>query len=380
MELPPVPTGIVCAPMAGGPSTPELAAAVGEAGGLGTLAAGYLTVDRFAADIERTRGLTRRPFAVNLFLGGQRARGTDAQALDAAVAAYAERLGPLAARLDVAPGDPGPPGVGGSAGAPDDDDFAAKLDVAVAARPALLSVAFGLPSHEDVARCHGAGIPVAVTVTDERQALAAAARGADALIAQGWEAGGHRGGIDPDDVEGADGRLALMPLLARVRAAVDVPVLAAGGIADGAGVAAVLAAGAHAAVLGSAFLRTPEAGTSDVHRAALAGGRRTVVSRAFTGRLARGLDNAFTREHGPVAPAAYPRVHRITAPLRAEGRRRHDPELVNLWAGETASLSRAVPAAELVAGWHAQALEALETAYGVASASVGESRAARTAG
>ncbi|ONH32497.1 nitronate monooxygenase [Pseudofrankia asymbiotica] len=365
MELPHVPTRIVCAPMAGGPSTPELTAAVGEAGGLGTLAAGYLTADRFAADVERTRELTRRPFAVNLFLGGGRPRGAAAQALDAAVAAYVERLGPLAARLGVAPGDPRPGGAGGPAGPPgaaDDDDFAAKLDIVVAARPALLSVAFGLPTSEDVARCHGAGIPVAVTVTDERQAIAAAALGADALIAQGWEAGGHRGGIDPDDAEGADVRLALMPLLARVRAAVGLPVLAAGGIADGAGIAAVLAAGAHAAVLGSAFLLTPEAGTSDVHRAALAGGRRTVVSRAFTGRLARGFDNVFTREHGADAPAAYPRVHRITAPLRAEGRRRGDPELVNLWAGETASLSRAVPAGDLVAAWHAQAGEALGAA------------------
>jgi len=357
MQLPPMPTRIVCAPMAGGPSTPELAAAVSEAGGLGTLAAGYLTADRFAADLARARELTRRPLAVNLFLGGRGPGGAAGRDLDAAVAAYAARLGPLADRLGVPAGDPAP----GRTGA-DDDGYAAKLDVVLAARPALLTVAFGLPSSEDVARCRAAGIPVAVTVTDERQALAAAARGVDALVAQGWEAGGHRGGIDGDDAEGADVRLALMSLLARVRAVVDLPILAAGGIADGAGIAAVLAAGAHAAVLGSAFLRTPEAGTSDVHRAALAGGRRTVVSRAFTGRLARGLDNAFTREHGSAAPAAYPRVHRLTSPLRAEGRRLRDPEIVNLWAGETAALSRAVPAGELVAGWHAQAREALATA------------------
>ncbi|MBL7498839.1 nitronate monooxygenase [Frankia sp. CN7] len=275
------------------------------------------------------------------------------------VAAYARRLGPLAARLEVSPGEPWP------AGEADDDGFAAKLEVVLAARPALVSFAFGLPSPETVARCHGAGIAVAVTVTDERQALAATAIGADALVAQGWEAGGHRGGIDPDDVEGGEVRLPLLPLLARVRAAVDLPVLAAGGIADGAGVAAVLAAGAWAAVVGSAFLRTPEAGTSLVHREALGSGRRTVVSRAFTGRLARGLDNAFTREHGPHAPAAYPQVHRLTAPLRAEARRRSDPELVNLWAGETASLSRAAPAADLVAAWHAEAREALRSAAGL---------------
>ncbi|MBL7489655.1 nitronate monooxygenase [Frankia sp. AgB1.9] len=350
MELPDVPARIVCAPMAGGPSTPELAAAVGAAGGLGTLAAGYLSADRFAADITRTRALTGRPFAVNLFVGGPAATRTQA------VADYAERLRPLAVELGVAPGEPFP---GGDA---DDDDFAAKLDVLVRARPALVSFAFGLPPSEAVDRCHDAGIPVAITVTDERQALAAAGRGADALIAQGWEAGGHRGGIDPDDTEGATGRLALLPLLARVRASVDLPVLAAGGIADGAGVAAALAAGASAAVVGTAFLRTPEAGTSPVHRAALTSGRQTVVSRAFTGRLARGLDNAFTREHGSHAPAAYPQVHRITAPLRAEGRRRGDPELVNLWAGQAAALSRDAPAGNLVAEWHAQAQEALAAA------------------
>lgn len=342
MALPALEHPIVAAPMAGGPTTPALAAAVSEAGGLGFLAGGYLTAERLAEDVAELRRLTAAPFGVNLFAP------SPSTADPAALAAYREQLEPEAARLGVELGEP----------RWSDDGWEAKLALVLEVRPAVVSLTFGLPAAKAVDRLCERGILVWCTVTTAAEAAQAAAAGADALVVQGAEAGGHRGSF----VDGDDEAIALLPLLRLVRAAASLPLVAAGGIADGAGVAAALAAGAHAAQIGTGFLLCPEAGTSDVHRRALAGDAPTAVTRAFTGRSARGIVNAFLREHTAAAPRAYPEVHYLTAPLRAQARAAGDAGAVNLWAGQAYRLAEAAPAADLVRRWSADARAALGAA------------------
>lgn len=314
--------------MAGGPSTPELVAAVGDSGGLGFLAAGYLSADRLASDIARTRSLTSQPFGVNVFVPPTAAVDADA------VAAYARHLDGEARRYGVALGDP----------VADDDAWDAKIALLLDDPVACVSFTFGCPPTRTVRALHDRGCAVFVTVTTADDASSAAAAGADALVAQGLEAGAHRGGF----TDTGDGEMGLLPLVRTVAAVVSVPLLAAGGIADGRGVAAVLAAGADVAALGTALLLCPEAGTSTVHREALAGNRPTTLTRAFTGRRARGLVNRFVAEHSPAAPSGYPQVHHLTAPLRAAARHAGDPEGVHLWAGEAYRLAQPLPVARLV--------------------------------
>jgi nitronate monooxygenase len=319
---------IVLAPLAGGPSTPQLAAAVSEAGGFGFLAAGYLPAATLAERIAVTRSLTSQPFGVNVFVPQPPASPT-------AVAAYASALSAEARTA------------GATLGVPrwEDDDFAAKLALLVRDPVPVVSFTFGLPGASDVQRLHGAGSEVWVTVTSTAEAQDAAALGVDALVLQGAEAGGHRGGTG-DDPDAAVGLLALLQL---VRAVVPLPLVAAGGIMTGAAIAAVRVLGARAAALGTAFLDCPEAGTTPLHREALRGDATTALTRAFTGRTARGLRNRFLREHSADAPRAYPEVHHLTAPLRAAARAAGDAEVVNLWAGQGYPLVRRMPAAELVA-------------------------------
>jgi nitronate monooxygenase len=338
MAIPALEHPIVAAPMAGGPTTPVLAAAVSAAGGLGFLAGGYVSAERLADDVAELRRLTAAPFGVNLFVP------TPSTADPAAVAAYRARLEPEAARLGAQLGEPHW----------SDDGWEAKLALVLEARPPVVSFTFGLPPADAVARLRAQGILVWCTVTAPGEAAAAAAVGADALVVQGAEAGGHRGSF----VDGDDEAVALLPLLRLVRAAVGLPLVAAGGIADGPGVAAALAAGARAAQIGTGFLLCPEAGTSDVHRRALGGDAPTAVTRAFTGRSARGIANAFLRDHSAAAPRAYPEVHFLTAPLRAHARAAGAPDAVNLWAGQAYRLAEAAPAAELVRRWSAAAREA----------------------
>jgi nitronate monooxygenase len=190
-------------------------------------------------------------------------------------------------------------------------------------------------------------------VTSPAEARTAADVGADALVVQGAEAGGHRGSFT--DTDEAVGLIALLQL---VRAATDLPLIAAGGLMTGAAVAAVLACGARAAALGTVFLDSPEAGTSAVQRASLRSDEPTALTRAFTGRLARGIRNRFLTEHND-APSAYPEIHYVTAPVRAAARSAGDPELVNLWAGQAYSLATATPAADLVRQLHEDARTAL---------------------
>jgi nitronate monooxygenase len=322
---------IVGAPLAGGASTPALAAAICEAGALGFVAAGYKTPAAMAEDIAATRALTRAPFGVNVFA----AAPTEAE--PGAIEAFARRV----AGHGVEPGAP----------RSDDDDFEAKVERLLADPVAIVSFTFGCPSPALVERLHGVGSDVWVTVTAVPEAERAADAGADALVAQGVEAGGHRGGFD-DEAPGDYGLLALVELVA---AAVRLPLVATGGIATGGAIAAVLAAGAAAAQLGTAFMRCPEAGTADVHREALRRPGRTALTRAFTGRTARGVVNRFMREHDAYAPRAYPAVHHVTAPLRAHARARGEAELLNLWAGQAHELARDVPAGRLVRELHAEA-------------------------
>jgi nitronate monooxygenase len=322
---------IVLAPLAGGPSTPELAAAVSNAGGFGFLAAGYLTAAALGERLERTRSLTDAPIGVNLFVPG-----TPAPPLT--VDAYAARLADEARDAGVRLG----------AARFDDDDWAAKLDLLAAVPVPVVSFTFGCPAPQVIDRLHKVGSEVWVTVTSPGEARQAVGAGADALVAQGAEAGGHRASFRDDPTEDLTGGVGLLSLLQLVRAHLDIPLVAAGGIATGAAIAAVLAAGAAAAQLGTAFLRCPEAGTTVVHRQALAGSAPTAMTRAFTGRLARGIRNRFLDQHSAAAPAAYPELHHLTAPLRQAGRTAGDPALVNLWAGQTFELGRELPAGELV--------------------------------
>jgi nitronate monooxygenase len=327
--LPQLRRPVVQAPMAGGPSTPALAAAVSEAGGLGSLAAGYRTPEAVRAEVRAVRALTAERFAVNVFVPGPPAD-------DDAVRRYAGELAAEARRWGVDLGEP----------RADDDAWEAKVALLAEERVPVVSFTFGLPRPDVVAALHDAGSTVLVTVTTPQEAVAARDTGADALVVQGVEAGGHRGGLTDRDGEGEYG---LLPLLRLVARAVDLPLVAAGGIADGASVAAVLVAGAEAAQLGTAFLRCPEAGTGAAHREALTTAAPTALTRAFSGRRARGLVNRFLTEHSAAAPAAYPQVHHLTSPLRAAAREAGDDGGYNMWAGQAHALAEAVPAGDLVA-------------------------------
>jgi nitronate monooxygenase len=333
---------IIQAPLAGGASTPALTAAVVEAGAFGFVAAGYKSAYALRDDIRATRELTAGPFGVNVFVPGRpTARGRYER--------YIEALRDEAGRQGVALGEPHF----------EDDGWETKLALLEEDPVAAVSFTFGCPPAEVVARLQAVGSTVWVTVTDVDEAERAAAAGADVLIVQGIEAGGHRASFV--DVEGA-GDYGLLALLQLVGAHADLPLVASGAIASGGALAAVLCAGAQAAQIGTAFMRCPEAGTSRAHRAALAAPAPTRLTRAFTGRQARGIVNRFLSEHSDEAPVAYPEIHHLTAPLRAAGRAADDPDMINLWAGQAHELARDAPAGEVVAALAAGASKRLEAA------------------
>ena len=326
---------IVGAPLAGGPSTPTLAAAVCEAGGLGFIAAGYRTAAEVSAEMEEVRAATQRPFGVNIFFP------TGLETDDNAISAYAESLAAEAELYEVALG----------AARWSDDEWQGKLELVSRERPAVVSFTFGCPDAQIISWLQERDICVWCTVTTPGEAKAAAAAGVDALVVQGGEAGGHRSSFDDTDTS----PIGLLSLLQLVQLVTDLPLIAAGGIATGRGVAAALAAGAAAAQVGSALMLTPEAGTSDAHRAAFASEAPTALTRAFTGRRARGIVNRFMHDHEAAAPKAYPQIHYLTAPLRAAARAAGDAGGINLWAGQAYLLAEAAPAAELIQRWGAEA-------------------------
>lgn len=331
---------IIQAPMAGGPSTVAQALAVSNAGGMGFLATGYGRVEVMRAQIAELRSGTEVAFGVNVFL--PQAADFD----EDAVTRYLDRLAPEEKRYGAKLGPP----------RNDDDDWQGFLDALEAERPPVVSFTFGCPSAEELARLRTVGISTWVTITDPSEGVIAQERGADALIVQGFEAGGHRGGFS-DDGEGEE--LSVLALLRLTRAACELPLVAAGGIADGESLAAVLVAGASAAQIGSAFMLADEAATHPAHRARLSAPAPTALTRAFSGRRARGIANRFQSEHSAHAPRAYPQIHYATSPLRARAREQGDADGFNLWAGQTHALARPLPAAEIVRTLSADAAAAV---------------------
>ncbi|MFF8383480.1 nitronate monooxygenase [Streptomyces kanasensis] len=348
------PHPIVQAPMAGGASCPPLVAAVCEAGGLGFLAAGYKTADGMYQEVQQVRALTARPFGVNLFMP------QPGQADPAAVEVYRHQLAGESTWYDTPLGDP-------DAGR--DDGYDAKLAILLDDPVPVVSFTFGCPTRDTVHAFARVGTRTIVTVTSPDEARAAELAGADAVCVQGVEAGGHQG-THRDDPESADAGNGLLALVTRVREAVSLPMIAAGGLMRGAQIAAVLAAGAEAAQLGTAFLVCPESGAHPLHKRAMTDPlfTRTELTRAFSGRPARGLVNRFVREHGPYAPAAYPEVHHLTSPLRKAAAAAGDPQAMALWAGQGHRLARELPAGQLVEVLHSELRSAL-TALAVGGAS-----------
>jgi nitronate monooxygenase len=260
------------------------------------------------------------------------------------IAAYADKLAAESERHGVSLGQP----------RFDDDDYDAKLELAGQARVPVVSFTFGCPSPDAVAALHERDAAVWVTVTSRAEAHLASAAGADALVVQGTEAGGHRAYFRDEDSEEEYGLLVALTLLTDEE---SLPLIATGGIMDGRAIAAVLVAGAAAAQLGSALMLTAEAGTAEAHRAMLSSPAPTRLTRAFSGRRARGIVNRFMEDHDAYAPRGYPQVHHLTTPIRAAARAGGDAEAINLWAGQGHELARAQPAGELVRELAADATE-----------------------
>ena len=322
---------IVVAPMGGGPSTPALVAAAGEAGAFGFLAAAYKSPSEVEAEIAEVRRRTSRPFGVNVFVPGAPTQHPEH------LAAYAEEL---AAEADALCVELGPASW-------DDDQWRAKVELVLDLAPPVCSFTFGCPAASLIAALQQRGTAVVVTVTNVAEARMAVEAGADGVCAQGIEAGAHRGSFV--DHEATDPGLGTLELVEAVRRQVDVPILAAGGIALPEHVAGVLAAGAAAVQAGTAFLRCTESGAHPLHKAALVDPAldTTAFTRSFSGRRARGLANRFMRDH-PNAPVAYPEVNNLTRPLRAAAVQRSDTGTTSLWAGTGHRHARDDSAAEIV--------------------------------
>jgi nitronate monooxygenase len=329
VELP-----IIQAPMAGVQGS-ALAVAVCNAGGLGSLPCAMLGPDAMRQELAALRAQTTKPFNVNFFCHTPPTPDAEREA------AWRAALAPYYKEFGIDPGTVAP----GPRRAP----FSAEAaDVLAEYRPAVVSFHFGLPPADLLARVRGWGSKVLSTATTVEEARWLEARGVDAVIAQGVEAGGHRGMFLSDDVTTQVGTLALVP---QIMDAVRTPVIAAGGIADARGVAAALALGAAGVQVGTAYLLCPEATTSPVHRAALKGeaARHTALTNLFSGGPARGIVNRLMRELGPLSPAApaFPLAAAAIAPLRAKAEGQGSGDFSPLWSGQNAGGCKEVPAAQL---------------------------------
>jgi len=328
---------IIQAPMAS-VATPALAAAVSNAGALGSLGLGASTVEQARKLIEETHSLTRRPFNVNVFCHAPAARD------EAREAAWVAHLAPLFAQAGIAP----PVALDEIYTTFLEDDALFRLLIEL--RPAVISFHFGLPSIDRIRAFHEAGMTLLATATDLREAQRIEAAGIDAIVAQGIEAGGHRGVFDPDAVDEQLSTAVLVRLLVK---RTNLPVIAAGGIMDGQGIKAALDLGAAAAQLGTAFVPCPESAASASYRANLLGERAaaTRLTRVLSGRPARGIVNgliSFGEAKGSPVPAAYPVAYDAAKQLNAAAAKLGNHEFAAQWAGQGAPLSRELPAAQLV--------------------------------
>jgi nitronate monooxygenase len=323
---------VVAAPMAGGPTTPELVLGAAGAGSLGFLAGGYLTAAALGEQLARVRDRTDL-YGVNLF-------APNPVPVDpAAYAAYRDLLRTEAERYDVAlPPEP----------VEDDDAWQDKIDLLLEHPAPVVSFTFGIPGRAALTALRAAGCLVVQTVTSAHEARRAGEAAVDALAVQGSAAGGHSGTLTPARIPP---ERPLADLVAEVGATVGLPLLAAGGMATAEDVATALASGAAAAVVGTVLLLADESGASPAHRAGLADHtRETAVMRAWSGRPARGLRNAFSDAYDGSAPSGYPAVHHLTRPLRRAAAAAADPERVNLWAGTGFREAREAPVAEILSG------------------------------
>jgi nitronate monooxygenase len=324
---------VVLAPMAGN-STPELVATVSNAGGLGSYGCAMLTNEQLVDECARIRAMTNRSFNLNFFCHEQ-PNVTPEQDRQ-----WRAKLAPYFAELDV--------DANASAGGARRPFDAASCDAVLTIGPRVVSFHFGMPAPEQMRRLKAAGMVVMSSATTSAEARRLVELGADVIVAQGVEAGGHRGMFLTSDINSQVGTMALVP---QVVDAVNVPVIASGGIADARGAAAALALGAAAVQVGTAYLLSPQAKVSALHRAALRNARddATVLTNLFTGRPARGLVNRFMREVGPISPLApqFPMAANAVTPLRAEAERRGSSDFSPLWSGQAAALAREVDAGDL---------------------------------
>jgi nitronate monooxygenase len=324
---------IILSPMAAGPGTPELAAAVANAGGLGSLPGGYVPPDDIRRAIRRFRELaTGKAVNVNLFAGGHHDR------IDVDPAAILRIMERVHKNLGIDP--PQIP-------TPDVDQFEQALEVVLEMKPEVFSFTFGVPARRTLDRIRGAGIITFGTATTQREARILADSGVDAIVAQGAEAGGHRGTFD-----GAfeDALVSTLDLTEQIARSVSVPVIAAGGIMDGRDIKAALNRGAVAVQMGTAFLACPEAGTPQAEKALLAkGSARTVLTRAFSGRMARVIHNEFVDLVGDTALLPYPIQASLARPMRAAAAARGETRFLAMLAGSGIARARVMPAGELVA-------------------------------
>jgi len=337
LEVPGLRSPVIQAPMAGGGDTAALVAAVNEAGGLGFVGAAYLTGEQIAERALAIRQRTALPFGINLFAP------TPAPGPAPMMAEAMARIRPFHAELGLPEAEE--PAYGGDAF---DRQFTALLDSGAA----FYSVTFGLPPADSVAAAKARGMRVLGTATTVAEAVALEQAGVDAVIAQGSEAGGHRGSFIGDPAANLVGTMALVP---QVADAVGVPVIASGGIMDGRGIAAALALGACAVQMGTVFLTTEEAGIPEAHKSAILAARedQTRITRAFSGRPARGIVNRFMEMvEDPQAPGAvlpFPLQNALTRPLRTAAGKAGRAEFLSLWAGQGLTLAQRRPAGELVA-------------------------------
>lgn len=339
---------IIQAPMAGGATTPALVAAVSGAGALGSFGFAYTQPEAMQRDCEAVRGQTDAPFNLNLFVSSVPATiPAEAQrgAIDAVAGYYTE--------LGLPPPAPVKP--------PYTPDLNAQLSVVEDMRPAVLTYHLGPLPAARIRSLQAAGIRVGGSATCVAEAEQLEALGVDFIVAQGAEAGGHRGSYLRDPYDAMTGTLALVRLIVRK---VRTPVVAAGGIMDGAGIAAALALGAQAAQLGTAFLPCAECGIAPAYKARLLAAREdeTRITEKFSGKPARGLANRFMREMAArdAAQLAFPAQNLLTAPLRAAAAKAGNTDLVSMWCGQAVALSRELPAAQLIAALEAETLECLD--------------------